>query len=176
MLNHWGFFFFFFAFFLLFFFLRLGLGQRRAVVIIGRWLLPSLVDTGDICCHYWQHILVIFVLISMLCLAKYFLEESVNFNHALLKPLPHQGGVLMATARRARKTQNAKVRAVRSPRAPRDRRCIAVASPLDAVGSPRTPCHGAHFVHAQSARRGSAFPRRSEWAPCERSGFAAARQ
>ena len=32
--------------------------QRRAVVIIGRWLLPSLVDTGDICCHYWQHILV----------------------------------------------------------------------------------------------------------------------
>ena len=41
-----------------FFFLRLGFGQRRAVVIIGRWLLPSLVDTGDICCHYWQHILV----------------------------------------------------------------------------------------------------------------------
>ena len=40
------------------FFLRLGLGQRRAVVIIGRWLLPSLVDTGVICCHYWQHILV----------------------------------------------------------------------------------------------------------------------
>ena len=33
--------------------------QRRGVVIIGRWLLPSLVDTGDICCHYWQHILVI---------------------------------------------------------------------------------------------------------------------
>ena len=29
-------------------------------VIIGRWLLPSLVDTGDICCHYWQHILVIY--------------------------------------------------------------------------------------------------------------------
>ena len=38
----------------------LGLGQRRAVVIVGRWLLPSLVDTGDICCHYWQHILVPF--------------------------------------------------------------------------------------------------------------------
>ena len=32
--------------------------QRRVVVIIGRWLLPSLVDTGDICCHYWQHVLV----------------------------------------------------------------------------------------------------------------------
>ena len=57
MLNHFGFF-FFFCFFFSFFFLRLGLGQRRAVVIIGRWLLPSLVDTGDICCHYWQHILV----------------------------------------------------------------------------------------------------------------------
>ena len=28
---------------------------------VGRWLLPSLVDTGDICCHYWQHILVYFV-------------------------------------------------------------------------------------------------------------------
>ena len=49
---------FFFCFFFAFFFLRLGLGQRRAVVIIGRWLLPSLVDAGDICCHYWQHILV----------------------------------------------------------------------------------------------------------------------
>ena len=32
--------------------------------IIGRWLLPSLVDTGDICCHYWQHILVFFILSS----------------------------------------------------------------------------------------------------------------
>ena len=52
-----GLFFFFLLFF--FFFLRLGLGQRRAVVIIGRWLLPSLVDTGHICCHYWQHILVV---------------------------------------------------------------------------------------------------------------------
>ena len=50
--------FFFFLLFFSFFFLRLGLGKKRAVVIIGRWLLPSLVDTGDICCHYWQHILV----------------------------------------------------------------------------------------------------------------------
>ena len=47
-----------FLFFFIYF-LRLGLGQRRSVVIIGRWLLPSLVDTGDICCHYWQHILVL---------------------------------------------------------------------------------------------------------------------
>ena len=54
MLNHLVFF--------CFFFLRLGLGQRRAVVIIGRWLLPSLVDTADICCHYWQHILVSIVI------------------------------------------------------------------------------------------------------------------
>ena len=58
MLNHVVFLWFFFCFFFAFFFLRLGLGQRKAVVIIGRWLLPSLVDTGDICCHYWQHILV----------------------------------------------------------------------------------------------------------------------
>ena len=58
MLNHFFFFVCFFLLFFSFFFLRLGLGQRRAVVIIGRWLLPSLVDTGDICCHYWQHILV----------------------------------------------------------------------------------------------------------------------
>ena len=32
------------------------------VVIIGRWLLPSVVDTGDICCHYWQLILVYFTI------------------------------------------------------------------------------------------------------------------
>ena len=55
--QHWCLTIWFFFFFLLFF-LRLGLGQRRAVVIIGRWLLPSLVDTVDISCHYWQHILV----------------------------------------------------------------------------------------------------------------------
>ena len=65
MLNHLGFFFFFF-------FLRLGLGQRRAVVIIGRWLLPSLVDMGDICCHYWQHILV-------LCLISFLFFFLVNY-------------------------------------------------------------------------------------------------
>ena len=82
-----------------------------------------------------------------------------------VKRLSHQGGVITATARSARKTQNAEVRTVRSPRAPRDRRGIAVASPLDAVGSPRTPYHSAHFVHAQSAPRGLPFPRRSEWAP-----------
>ena len=96
----------------------------------------------------------------------YVFHMNQNLNLLLVKPLSHQGGVLTATARRARKTQNAEVRAVRYPIAPRDRRGIAAASPLDAVGSHRTPCHGANFVHAQSARRGSAFPRRSEWAPC----------
>ena len=64
---------------------------------------------------------------------------------------------------------------LRSPRCAQwdllERRGIAVAPALDAVGSPRTPCHGAHFVHAC---RGSAFPRRSEWVPWERCGFAAA--
>ena len=58
LVQPFGFFLVFLLFFS-FFFLRLGLGQRRAVVIIGRWLLPSIADTGDICCHYWQHILVI---------------------------------------------------------------------------------------------------------------------
>ena len=41
-------------------FSKVRVGAKRAVVIIGRWLLPSLVDTGDICCHYWQHILVLY--------------------------------------------------------------------------------------------------------------------
>ena len=48
--------------------------QRRAVVIIGRWLLPSLVDTGDICCHYWQHILVVAACINSLSLGDMWLE------------------------------------------------------------------------------------------------------
>ena len=38
------------------------------VVIIGRWLLPSVVDTGDICCHYWQLILV-FLVVSVIVAA-----------------------------------------------------------------------------------------------------------
>ena len=38
-----------------------------------------------------------------------------------------------------------------------ERRSISVASPLDAVGSPRSPCDGVHFVHAQSTRRGTAL-------------------
>ena len=59
---------------------RLGLGQRRAVVIIGRWLLPSLVDTGDICCHYWQHILVLIRLVTLM-----FISDMV---HSLDNNLP----------------------------------------------------------------------------------------
>ena len=56
LVQPFGFFFFFLFFFC--FFSKVRVGAKRAVVIIGRWLLPSLVDTGDICCHYWQHILV----------------------------------------------------------------------------------------------------------------------
>ena len=37
------------------------------------------------------------------------------------------------------------MRTVGSPRAPRNRSGIVVASPLDAVGSPSTPCHGRAF-------------------------------
>ena len=36
--------------------LGLGLGLARG------WLLPSLGDTGDICCHYWQHIIVLWLI------------------------------------------------------------------------------------------------------------------
>ena len=53
-----------------------------------------------------------------------------------LKPLSHQGGVVTATARRARKIQNAEVRAVGSPRSLRDRRGISTACrgvPKDAM-------------------------------------------
>ena len=96
MLNHLGFFFFFFAFF----FLRLGLGQRRAVVIIGRWLLPSLVDTGDICCHYWQHILV--DVGSMLIMVCYF-KKIFGINQAedrVMRPdLLHQHISALASLR-----------------------------------------------------------------------------
>ena len=53
--------------------------RLRAVVIIGRWLLPSLVDTGNICCHYWQHILVIFVLVQ------------IGWNIILIINPPHSG-------------------------------------------------------------------------------------
>ena len=58
-----------------FFFLRLGFGQRRAVVIIGRWLLPSLVDTEDICCHYWQHILVV---LDFVVWSKHYLSAKLT--------------------------------------------------------------------------------------------------
>ena len=53
------------------------------------------------------------------------LNSSFKRLPKLIKPLSHQGGVLTATAGRARKTQNAELRAVRSPRAPRDRRGIS---------------------------------------------------
>ena len=48
-------------------------------------VLPSLVDTGDICCHYWQHILVYFTFVhKQLFLNNNFLDreiwtESSNF-------------------------------------------------------------------------------------------------
>ena len=75
--------------------------------------------------------------------------KMCSFTLHLVKPLSHHGGVLTATARRATKTQNAEVG---SPRAPRDHHGIAVASPLDTVGSPQTPCHGAFLsIHKMRA-------------------------
>ena len=53
------------------FFSKVRVGAKEG----GRWLLPSLVDTGDICCHYWQHILVdnyfLLILLSILLLLFY---------------------------------------------------------------------------------------------------------
>ena len=50
------------------------------VVIIGRWLLPSLVDTGDICCHYWQLILV-FNRACQLCKHCWVMAARMPLNH-----------------------------------------------------------------------------------------------
>ena len=38
----------------------------KSVIVTEIIVLPSLVDTGDICCHYWQHILVSFVFIVLI--------------------------------------------------------------------------------------------------------------
>ena len=76
-----------------------------------------------------------------------------------IKPLSHQGGVLMVFPRRPNKLQNAEVRAVRSQPSPQERGGNAVASPLDTVESHRTPSDGAHFEYAQNKRRRSAIAR-----------------
>jgi len=52
-----------------------------------------------------------------------------------------------------KKLQNAEVRAVQTP-ATLCKRCGS------AVQSPRTPCGGVYFEHAQNKRRGLAFPHR----------------
>ena len=70
-----------------------------------------------------------------------------------LKPLSHQGGVLKVFRRRPNKLQNAEVRAIRSQPSPQQRGGNAVASPLDTVGSHRTPSDGTHFEYAQNSRR-----------------------
>jgi len=74
-----------------------------------------------------------------------------------LKPLSHQSGVLTAFPQRLK---NALCK-----------RCG------NAVQSPRTPCGGVYFEHAQNKRRGLAFPQRVRqnavatlWGLLERSG------
>ena len=73
-----------------------------------------------------------------------------------IKPLSHQGGVLTVIPRRPEKC--------RTPRCAqyerKHHRSNAVASPLDAVGSHRTPSDGAHFEHTQNKHRRSVFARR----------------
>ena len=82
----------------------------------------------------------------------------------------------MASSRRLHGVQEK----LRTPRCAQwdllERRGVAVASPLDALGSPRTPCHGAHFVHAQSARRGSVFWMHAVRMPWVRNGNAVTAQ
>ena len=58
--------------------------------------------------------------------------------------------------RRPNKMKNAEVRQYER----KHHRSNAVASPLDAVGSHRTPSDGAHFEHTQNKHRRSAFARR----------------
>jgi len=70
-----------------------------------------------------------------------------------LKPLSHQSGVLTAFPQRLKRLHNAEVRAVQTP-STLCKRCA------NAVQSPRTPCGGVYFEHAQNKRRGLAFPQR----------------
>jgi len=87
-----------------------------------------------------------------------------------VKPLSHQSGVLTVFPQRFKKLQNAEVRAVQTP-ATLCKRCG------NAVQSPRTPCGGVYFGHAQNKRRGLAFAQRVRqnavatlWGLLERSG------
>ena len=44
-------------------------------------VLPSLVDTGDICCHYWQHILVysaVIIVLFVMAVSWYLLTPSLT--------------------------------------------------------------------------------------------------
>jgi len=69
-----------------------------------------------------------------------------------LKPLSHQSGVLTAFPQRLK---NAERRGARCANASN-----AVETLWNAVESPRTPCGGVYFEHAQNKRRGMAFPQR----------------
>ena len=55
-----------------------GLGWARG------WLLPSLGDTGDNCCHYWQHILVVLVACGACKLTSSFCAWTSGHIHAQL--------------------------------------------------------------------------------------------
>ena len=88
-----------------------------------------------------------------------FFEKEWPAVVAFVKPLSHQSGVLTAFPQRLKKLQNAEVRAVQTP-ATLCRRCG------DAVQSPRTPCGGVYFEHAQNKRHGLAFPQRVRQQRC----------
>ena len=58
---------------------------------------------------------------------------KIWYVQTMVKPLSHQGGVLMVFPRRPYKLQNVEVRAVRPQPSPQQRGGKAVASPLDTV-------------------------------------------
>ena len=73
---------------------------------------------------------------------------GVYFEHAQNKwALSHQSGVHKAFPERSKKLQIAEMRALQSP-ATLLKRCE------DAFQSPRSPCDGVYFEHAQNKRRG----------------------
>ena len=70
-----------------------------------------------------------------------FYQNDINY----IKPMSHQSGVLTAFPQCLKNAER------------RGARC---ANASNAVQSPRTPCGGVYFKHAQNKRRGLAFPQR----------------
>ena len=83
-------------------------------------------------------------------------KDPANKKH--LKPLSHQGSVLMVIPRWPKKLGKQKIAERRGARST-NASIAAVASPLDKMGSLRTLSDGAHIEHTQNKHRHSAFAR-----------------